>query len=133
MSTLFDADAPSLSVTVTVTVRYAGYPWSGAMNEPLVTSLIVCHGWRWQSPASEQWCSSTFQLNADAGIVPSSRSVAVAANGTDSPTCQVVAVVGWVSVIVGGELPGVTTTVVVSVPPRESVTMRPTVTVPDCV
>src|SRR6185503_7984788 len=60
---------PKLSVAVSVSSRYDGYSWSGALNEPLATPVQVWTRWLWQ--ADGQCWITRLQDRAESGSWPS--------------------------------------------------------------
>src|SRR5262245_59370643 len=81
--------SPPESVAVSRTSSQHGYSWSGAVNDPLETPLVVWIRCVWQSLGVKQWCMISDQLSADAGSVPSCASVAWPEKLIVSPTFQV--------------------------------------------
>ena len=112
--------SPPESVAVSLSSRYDGYSWSGAVNEPDATPAKVCTGCEWQLEG--QCCMTSSQVRADAGRVPSCVSVAEPEKLMTSPTFQVVPAAGVLIDAVGAVLPTVMVTLSVPVAPAPSVT-----------
>src|SRR2546421_7124019 len=68
---------PPESVTVSWSSSHAGYSWSGAANDPLVTPVHDWIVWMWQFVGSycQQWWRSSVHVNPEGATVPSSVSV----------------------------------------------------------
>src|SRR5262245_16720761 len=82
------AVAPAESVAVSRSVRYEGYSWSGAENDPLATPVQLWMVWVWHPPDG-QCCRISVHESRDGGTVTSSGSVALPENEIVSPTFQV--------------------------------------------
>src|SRR5436190_15032800 len=102
----FVSVSPPESVTVSCSSSQAGYSWSGAVKEPLVTPF---HDWMlcvWQFVGSycQQWWRMSVHVKPDAATLPSSASVAEPEKLTTSPTAHFVVVAGRSIEAVGGVL-----------------------------
>ena len=84
----------------------------------------------WQLSGVMQWCITTFQVNADAGRLPSCGSVPCPAKLTTSPTAHVSDAAGASMNAEGASLPPWIVTVFVSTAPSGSVTVSRAVKVP---
>src|SRR5918994_1216948 len=126
--TLLVSVKPPESVAVSLSSRYEGYSWSGAVNVPLATPENVSHTCSWQVSAVGQWCTIHSQDSAEAGSAPSSPSLALPEKEISWPTFQVEVGSGVSMVAVGGLLPAVMVSGSsrVSDAPRASVTLSPT-------
>ena len=129
--TLVVVASPRESVAVSRSSSVAGRSWSGAAKEPPATPMKSCSAWVWQSDG--QWFRSSDQDRAEAGIAPSSGSVAEPEKVMTWPTLHCRLAAGVVIVGVGARSFTITTTEATADSPWGLVTFSRTVRAPACV